>query len=387
MKVLLTLDTFKGTYNSIKINKLLKKELYKKDQSLNISIIPNSDGGEGSLEVYKYYLEDNYFSFEEVFFKAPNPISHSINNKGRYLYIKDKRSVFIESASFIGLSLIKYHKDNAYKTTSYPLGIVINEILSTKDVGKIIIGLGGSSTNDGGTGMLEALGVEFFDIDGHKLINLNGEQLIKIKKMDITNINSKLSTIEFVILSDVTNPFVGVNGATYVYGPQKGLEDNKSIKFIEEGMKNYLSVLAKTLNKNYLSLLTYKGGGSAGGLGLIFHLFFNSKVYSGSEYFSYLFNMEKAISFVDALITGEGQLDDSSFNGKTISYIYRLSKLDRNDKKLILLVGRNKLNNKSLKLDVISLFRHKHLGLIYKIFTPFKLRLKRNKIIKLIKNN
>ena len=227
----------------------------------------------------------------------------------------------IESAKVIGLAMIKPNLD-ILNSSSYGLGFMIRNILKKEDgIKKIIIGLGGTATNDGGVGMAEALGVSFLDKNKME-IKSGSSHLNDIVYIDISNIDSRLKNIEIIGMCDVEAKLLGKNGATYVYGPQKGANETE-LKILENGMKNLTSVCKKEYG---FDLSRKNGAGAAGGLGYGIMQFFSGKLIKGAKALLDSFNFDEMIEKTDYVFTGEGRIDSQTLQGKGVMEVIKRCK-------------------------------------------------------------
>jgi glycerate kinase len=213
-------------------------------------------------------------------------------------------------AASAGLPLLKEEERNPLITTTYGTGQMIKAALD-KGCRKILVGIGGSSTNDGGVGMAQAIGVSFKDKNG-KEIGYGGQELARICDIDISNIDPRLKEAEIVIMSDVTNPLCGENGASYIYGPQKGATPDM-VKQLDNNLRHYATVIKEKLGSDILDV---PGSGGAGGLGAGLIVFCNATLYSGIEKALEINGIDQHLIDADLVITGEGQIDHQSIYGK-----------------------------------------------------------------------
>lgn len=320
MKVLVAIDSFKGSLTSIEAGNAVKNGI----SSLcdEVAVIGIADGGEGSLDTIANFLGAN---FDEIL--TFDPLFRQI--KAKYAY-KDDLAI-LEMSQSSGLNLLKKDEQNPYLTSTYGLGIMIKDAI-LKGRRNFIIGIGGSATNDAGTGMLEALGFSFFDKNDN-LIKANGQNLIKISKISDKNILKELKECKFKIACDVNNPLYGKNGAAYVYAAQKGAS-NEMIKNLDLGLMNFSKVVHKFMGIDNSNI---SGSGAAGGLGFGFMSFLNAKLLRGFEIISKIINLEENIKNADLIITGEGKLDAQSSMGKVPSEVAKLAK--KYSKKVVALGG------------------------------------------------
>lgn len=310
MRILIAPDSFKGSLSSIEASSIMKKACLKIFPDAKIILFPLADGGEGTVEVLKRILGGT-LKTEEVF--------DHLKRKIKAQWLKNKNCGFIEMASSAGLILLKEKEKNPLKTTTFGVGQLIKKAVASK-CKKIYIGIGGSSTNDGGIGALTALGVKFFKKNGRLIYPGAGKDLNDIEKIDFSGIPSEILSAEFVILSDVKNPLYGKNGAAYIYAPQKGAEA-EMVSFLDKGLRNYAAVIKKCTGKNISEI---PGAGAAGGIGAGLLTFLNAKIVSGIETILRMGNFEKKLQNADLLLTGEGKIDSQIKYGKTLGVLFKL---------------------------------------------------------------
>ncbi|SET16828.1 glycerate kinase [Natronincola peptidivorans] len=302
MKVVIASDSFKGSCSSLEVAEAIERGIRKIDQDAEIVKIPVADGGEGTVDTLVIGTGGKYEEVEVV-----GPLGKKIKTK--YGILEGNIAV-IEMAAASGLPLLKEEERNPMVTTTYGTGEMIKAAME-KGCRKIFIGIGGSATNDGGVGMAQALGVSFKDQEG-KEIGYGGENLINIYDIDLSNINSSLGETDIVIMSDVSNPLCGPNGAAHVYGPQKGATP-EIVKLLDANLGYYAKVIKEKIGKDILDI---PGAGAAGGLGAGLMAFCNASLCSGIEKILDLTNIEGHLADADLVITGEGQIDSQTVYGK-----------------------------------------------------------------------
>ena len=321
MKVLVAVNEFKGSLSSIEIGNTIKSTISKRYFNLEVLTESVADGGDGFLDIFK--------NFEKKKFKTVNAASQEIIVS--YLENLDRKEAVIEIAEVIGLKQLSDADKDPYKTSTVGLGRLINNLLD-KGIKHFIIGLGGSATNDCGIGMLSELGVRFLNESGN-LCRHGIEDLSEICEIDLSGINKKLEEANFTIICDVNNPLYGNNGATYVYSGQKGL-DERNFSEVDKYIINFSNLVSKKINNDFSN---FEGSGAAGGLGFAFLSFCNSRIQGGSKFMIEYLDLEKKISEIDILITGEGKLDEQSYMGKAPIELARIAK--KYNKKVIFLAG------------------------------------------------
>ncbi len=307
MKIIIASDSFKGSLSSQKIIEIVKDIVNKVFPDCETVGIPIADGGEGTINAI---VSSTNGRIKTV--PAMNPFMNEI--LAHYGIIFDSTAI-IETAVASGLTLIPKEKLNPLETSSYGTGQLIKTALDD-GFRNIIIGLGGSATNDGGIGALSALGVRFYDKSGN-LLEGKGCNLEKIFKIDTEQLDPKIKESTFTVMCDVDNPLFGERGATYVFAPQKGATEDM-LKILEGGMINYASVLESKFN---IDINSIKGGGAAGGLGIAFKLFLNASMKSGIDTLIDTVKFDSFAKDADLVITGEGKIDEQSLGGKAVSGI------------------------------------------------------------------
>ena len=321
MKVLVAVNEFKGSLSSLEIGEIISDKLNSNYDNITTLIQPIADGGDGFLALFK--------GFEKMKFKTINAARQEC--EVNYLLDTKRKEAVIEIAEVIGLKHLKDTQRDPYKTSTVGLGRLISFLLK-KGINHFIIGLGGSATNDCGIGMLSELGIQFTDKNGNPCKH-GMDDLMKINKIDLRFINDKFKNAKFTIISDVNNPLIGINGATYVYSKQKGLAESK-FQEVDKYIKNFADIVNTVVQQNNIF---NEGSGAAGGLGYAFMSFCNATIQSGSEFMINYLGLEKIIRDVDVVITGEGKLDKQSYMGKAPIEIARIAK--RFNKKVIFLAG------------------------------------------------
>ena len=321
MKVLVAVNEFKGSLSSLEIGEIISNKLNSNYDSITTLIQPVADGGDGFLALFK--------GFEKMKFKTINAVRQEC--EVNYLLDTKRKEAVIEIAEVIGLKHLKDTQRDPYKTSTVGLGRLISFLLK-KGINHFIIGLGGSATNDCGIGMLSELGIQFTDKNGNPCKH-GMDDLMKINKIDLRFINDKFKNAKFTIISDVNNPLIGINGATYVYSKQKGLSESR-FQEVDKSIENFANIVNTVVQQNNIF---NEGSGAAGGLGFAFMSFSNATIQSGSQFMINYLGLEEIIQDMDIVITGEGKLDKQSFMGKAPIEIARVAK--KFQKKVIFLAG------------------------------------------------
>lgn len=342
MKILVAPDSFKGSLSSKEVLKAISEGIRRAiDIDAEIVGLPIADGGEGTVDALITSLGGKIIDVDVL-----GPLGNVV--KGYFGVLNDGTAV-IEMAASSGLNLVPNDMRNPLITTTYGVGQLIKEAL---DAGcrKFIIGLGGSATNDGGAGMIQALGVKLLDEDG-KDIPYGGGNLHKLKKVDTSSIDKRVYESSFIVASDVTNPLCGEYGASAVYGPQKGATP-EMVEILDRNLKHYSSVIKETLGKDFSDV---PGAGAAGGLGFSLMAFLNAKIRSGIDIVMEASNIDEKVKSCDIVITGEGNTDFQTAYGKAPAGIARIAK--KYGKPVVILSGGLGKNYKDLyDVGVTSMF-------------------------------
>lgn len=313
MKVLIAVDSFKGSLNSRECADIIALGIKDVYQNAVIKKVPVADGGEGTVETLI-----NALGGEVIEKEVNGPLQENIT--AQYGILSDHTTAVIEVAAACGLPLLKEEDKNPLSTSTYGVGQLIYDALE-RGCTNFIIGLGGTATNDGGMGMLTALGVQFLDEDGNKLPG-EGRFLNDISTIDTTKIHPKLTNCSFKVACDVSNPLFGEKGAAYIFAPQKGA-DSKTVKVLDEGLKNLADVIVKEYQIDVQSIA---GSGAAGGLGAAFSVFLHGDLQPGATIILDLIQLRDEMPTIDFIVTGEGKLDSQTAMGKAPLGIAQLAK-------------------------------------------------------------
>jgi glycerate kinase len=313
MKILLAPDSFKESMSASEVCQSMEKGIRKVFPDALIVSMPMSDGGEGLLTSLVEATNGTIYTTT-----VTGPLREQVT--ASYGLLGDKETAIIEVAQACGLQLVPKESRNPFATSSYGVGQLILAALKLKPK-RLIIGLGGSSTNDGGAGMLSALGVKFIDTIGHEL-RLGGGFLNQLASVDVSGLDSRLMGLEIVVACDVMNPLTGSKGASVVFGPQKGA-DLLMVEILDKNLKHYASVMKKTLNKEIDSV---QGAGAAGGIGAALMAVLNAKLTSGINTVIQLTKFETQLGDASLVLTGEGSIDEQTSFGKTVLGIAKAAK-------------------------------------------------------------
>lgn len=314
MKVVVAIDSLKGSLSSLEAGNAIKQGIKRVYQDAKIIVKPLADGGEGTVEALVSGMNGK---IETVV--ATGPLGDKIESS--YGIIPEKRLAIMEMASIAGITLLSLKQRNPLYTTTYGLGEMIKDAIS-KGCNNFIIGIGGSATNDGGIGMLRALGFDLLDKDGNQ-VPLGARGLKDLVKIDDKNVLPELKKCQFKIACDVTNVLCGENGCSVVFGPQKGAT-SQMIKDMDQWLYNFANLAKK---KYPHSDALVPGTGAAGGLGFAFLTFVKATLESGIDIILETIDLKSDLKDVDVVVTGEGCLDRQSAMGKAPVGVAKMAKL------------------------------------------------------------
>ncbi len=314
-KIVIAPDSFKGNLTSLQVASCLEKGIKRVLPKAKCIKIPMADGGEGTVQSMVDAAKGKFVSK-----RVKGPAGKLVTAKYGWL-AKDKTAV-IEMAEASGLPLVKGREKNPLKTTTYGTGQLILDAIN-KGAKKIIIGIGGSATNDGGVGMAQALGVRFLNASGKEIKELgSGGMIAKISSIDALAIDPRVAKTNIVVACDVDNPLFGKKGASHVFGPQKGATPKMVLK-LDENLKRLNVLMKRDLKKDVGRM---PGAGAAGGLGAGLVAFSGARLESGISIVVKATNLEKYIKGADLVLTGEGRVDFQTAFGKTPSGVAKAAK-------------------------------------------------------------
>ena len=307
-KIIISPDSFKGSLSSMEVAKAIEKGIKKVFPNCETIKIPIADGGEGTTDTLVHALNG-----EMINVIVHDPLMRPIEVE--YGLVNDGNTAIIEMAAASGLTLLSNQEQNPSETTTFGTGEIIKDALK-RGCQSFLIGIGGSATNDAGTGMLKALGYRFLDKNGEETEG-TGKSLNTICSIDRSRVMPEIKDAHFTIACDVNNPFSGSNGAAYVYAPQKGA-NRQMVKDLDEGLERFRKLIEK---ETKLDLNTVSGAGAAGGLGGGFVAFLNAQLKPGIEMVLEAVDFEEHLQNAELVITGEGKLDEQTGMGKAASGI------------------------------------------------------------------
>ena len=306
-------DSFKESMTAKEVCDAMEKGIKKADSAAEVIKVPMADGGEGTVDS----LVDAT-NGQRVIVEVTGPLGNKIS--AYYGILGNGTTAVIEMAKASGLDIVQKKKRNPMITTTFGTGELIRHALD-HNVKEIIIGLGGSSTNDGGSGMAQALGAKLLDQNNHQ-ISFGGGNLDKLDKIDISNLDSRLQDVKIILASDVTNPLIGKDGASRVFGSQKGATP-EMVEKLENNLQHYAKIIKRDLNKDVASV---SGAGAAGGLGAGLMAFTTCKMRQGVDIAIEVTKLEEKVKSADYVFTGEGGTDFQTKFGKTPYGVAKLGK-------------------------------------------------------------
>ena len=313
MKVVIAIDSFKGSLNSMEAG-LAAAEGVKKACTAEVVVKPLADGGEGTTDALVQGLGGTFVQTE-----VTGPFGKRI--KAKYGILSNGTTAVMEMAEAAGITLVDKNALNPWEATTYGVGEMIRDAIK-RGCREFIIGIGGSATTEGGVGMLMALGYEFLKKDGSP-ITPNMQELEQIYKISDVNVIPEIRDCHFQIACDVKNPLFGKNGAVYIFGPQKGVKEDEKEVF-DAKMKHYASKTAEFFGKDCSQI---EGSGAAGGLGFAFISYLpNARLKSGIDIILEAIQLEEELVDADVVITGEGQMDAQTAMGKVPVGVAKLAK-------------------------------------------------------------
>ena len=313
MKIVIAPDSFKGTLSSAQATSCIEEGIKKIFPEAWCVNIPIADGGEGTLCALV-----SASAGKMIGASVKDPLGREI--EAFWGMMGDGETAVIEMAAASGLPLLGREERNPLVTTSWGTGQLIQAALD-HGVRKIIMGIGGSATVDGGAGMAQALGVRMKDPSGHD-ISPGGMNLEMLDSIDISGMDGRISSVQFQVACDVDNPLLGEKGAARVYGPQKGATP-EMVEILESGLSRFAAVIRKETG---IEVSNIPGAGAAGGMGAALLAFFKARLVPGFELIQEALPLEREIADADLVITGEGKLDEQTLFGKAPAGVARLAR-------------------------------------------------------------
>ena len=323
--IVLAPDSFKESMTAKEVCEAMERGIRKANSQIRCIHVPMADGGEGTMQSLVDETGGRVYSKEVV-----GPLGNNV--VAEYGILGNGEIGVIEMASASGIHLVDSEKRNPLITTTFGTGQLIKACLD-KGVKKLLIGIGGSATNDGGAGFIQALGGRLLDENGDDL-SYGGGALAKLHTIDLSNLDERLKYVSVEVACDVNNPLCGKEGASYVFGPQKGAT-REMIEILDQNLSHYAEVIKEQLGKDVISKA---GAGAAGGLGAGLMAFLDVKLKSGIEMVIEYANLEEKVRDADMVWTGEGSIDFQTQYGKTPLGVAMIAK--KYNKPVIALAGR-----------------------------------------------
>jgi len=300
LKILIAPNAFKHSLSAVEVADAIKEGLVQSGLLAEYDIVPVADGGDGTLTALNLVL------------RGTEQVSQVADPLGRVVEARwgiSEKTAIIEMAEASGIHLLQPDELDPLQTNTFGTGQLITKALD-QGASEILIGIGGSATVDGATGMLRALGVHFIDGSGQQVSE--GNPLMNCREIDISRLDKRLKGVTIKVLCDVDNPLLGPNGAATVFGPQKGA-NKTSVEQLENAMQRYAGLMVQASGKDCREV---KGGGAAGGLGFALHCLLDAEIVSGSDFIMQQADLGRKIKEANIVITGEGKLDSQSVSGK-----------------------------------------------------------------------
>lgn len=313
MKIVIAPDSWKESLSALEVATAIEDGFRQIFPDTEVVKIPMADGGEGTVEAMVAATQGRI-----VTLSVTGPLGEPV--EAFYGLSGDEKQAFIEMAAASGLESVPTARRDPRITTSWGTGELIRHALDA-GVRHIIIGLGGSATNDGGAGMVQALGAGLLDAQGEQIAG-GGEALSQLERIDTRRLDPRLAECRIEVACDVTNPLTGEEGATAVFGPQKGATPDM-VRQLDEALTHYGKIIERDLDK---SVLTLKGGGAAGGMGVALYAFCGAELRQGVEIVTEALSLDAAVRHADLVITGEGRIDSQTIHGKVPIGVARVAK-------------------------------------------------------------
>lgn len=312
MKIVIASDSFKGSLTSVEVAQAATRGIKAVYPDCDVVAVNVADGGEGTVEAVVDALGG-----EIVYTMVSDPLGRPI--QARY-GIAGKKAI-IEMAAASGLPLLSSEERNPWITSTYGTGEMIMDAIQ-RGCSQFLIGIGGSATNDAGTGMLQALGFKFYDFNGKEIIDCRGGRLQDIADLDDTFVPKAVREAQYIVACDVDTPFCGPEGAAPVFAPQKGANAEMVAK-LDAGMTSFAHVIE---NKYGINIVPVTGAGAAGGMGGGFRAFLNASLQRGIDMVLDAIDFDYTIQSADLIITGEGKIDSQTAKGKTVAGVLARAK-------------------------------------------------------------
>ncbi len=336
-KIVIAPDKFKGSLSAIQFCEVVGAAIKEVCPDIKIVNCPLADGGDGTVDVLHHYIGGQHVTVE-----VNDPLFRLI--KASYLYSDHTRTAYIEMSAASGIRLLSSDELNLLHTSTFGSGELVKDAIG-RGAKHILLGIGGSATNDAGLGMARALGYRFYDKNDEELKGV-GADLVRLVRIDDKDVSHMIREFKFEVACDVDNPLYGPDGAALVYGWQKG-GTKEVLESLDYGLKHFSSVIHKTYG---LEFQTIKGAGAAGGMGAGTLAFLNARLLPGINLVMEIAEFRSKIKDADWIITGEGRLDEQTLSGKVINGVMSA----HTTQKLAIFCGSNKLKPPIKELDYLG---------------------------------
>ena len=313
MKIVIAPDSYKESLSALEVATHIEAGFREVFPNASYVKLPVADGGEGTVEAMVAATDGEIIEVD-----VTGPLGEPV--KAFYGISGDKQQAFIEMAAASGLELVPPELRNPLNTTSWGTGELIGYALDS-GVKSILIGIGGSATNDGGIGMVQALGARLLDSDGEPL-GFGGREVARLASIDVTALDKRLKECRIEVACDVTNLLTGKEGASAIFGPQKGATP-QMVEELDQALEHFAKIISRDLDINVLEL---SGGGAAGGMGAALYAFCGAQLRQGIEIVTEALKLDELVRDADLVITGEGRIDSQSIHGKVPIGVAKVAK-------------------------------------------------------------
>ncbi len=313
MKIVIAPDSYKESLSALEVATHIEAGFREVFPNASYVKLPVADGGEGTVEAMVAATDGEIIEVD-----VTGPLGEPV--KAFYGISGDKQQAFIEMAAASGLELVPPELRNPLNTTSWGTGELIGYALDS-GVKSILIGIGGSATNDGGIGMVQALGARLQDSDGEPL-GFGGREVARLASIDVTALDKRLKECRIEVACDVTNLLTGKEGASAIFGPQKGAT-SQMVEELDQALEHFAKIISRDLDINVLEL---SGGGAAGGMGAALYAFCGAQLRQGIEIVTEALKLDELVRDADLVITGEGRIDSQSIHGKVPIGVAKVAK-------------------------------------------------------------
>jgi len=332
MTILFAPDKFKGSLNAAQVAQAMEEGMREGGFDFNAFHLPMADGGEGTCDMLTRFTHG-----QKISLMAPNPLGQIV--PATYGISGDGDTAFIEMAAASGLQILKPHERNPLETSTAGTGRLIHHAVE-EGVKQIVLGIGGSATNDAGMGVLDALGVLFFNNHGERLQPI-GKNLVHLDHIDASHVEPAAQRTSIIALCDVNNPLHGPEGAAHVFGPQKGA-DVAAVKLLDDGLRNFAAVVQRQFGVD----INFPGAGAGGGIGAGLKAFLNVTFQSGMDFLKAFVKLEDKVAESHIVFTGEGRVDHQTLYGKVVKGVAELAV--KHGKPLFIVAGTSDLTPQDL---------------------------------------